>query len=136
MADPGGKTALAQKPLSHLRRIELLPEHLERDAPACGSLFGIVHRAHAAAPEQSAQPVRAEGTGELRRLACRMGRGQGLAGRYGDGLGPRRYQRAGKEAGGAGLISGRKAFQRPMKEGVALLNAIQDVYLCDGIGLA
>ncbi|MDR0842013.1 MAG: class I fructose-bisphosphate aldolase, partial [Acidobacteriota bacterium] len=35
-----------------------------------------------------------------------------------------------KRAGGMGLISGRKAFQRPMKEGAALLNAIQDVYLC------
>src|SRR6266852_4788029 len=34
-----------------------------------------------------------------------------------------------KRAGGTGLISGRKAFQRPMNEGVALLNAIQDVYL-------
>jgi class I fructose-bisphosphate aldolase len=34
-----------------------------------------------------------------------------------------------KRAGGMGLISGRKAFQRPMKEGVALMNAIQDVYL-------
>jgi len=34
-----------------------------------------------------------------------------------------------KRAGGTGLISGRKAFQRPMKEGAALLNAIQDVYL-------
>ncbi|PUZ23223.1 class I fructose-bisphosphate aldolase [Chitinophaga parva] len=34
-----------------------------------------------------------------------------------------------KRAGGAGLISGRKAFQRPMKEGVEMLNAIQDVYL-------
>jgi class I fructose-bisphosphate aldolase len=34
-----------------------------------------------------------------------------------------------KRAGGMGLISGRKAFQRPMKEGVALLNAVQDVYL-------
>jgi class I fructose-bisphosphate aldolase len=34
-----------------------------------------------------------------------------------------------KRAGGAGLISGRKAFQRPMKEGVELLNAVQDVYL-------
>ena len=34
-----------------------------------------------------------------------------------------------KRAGGIGLISGRKAFQRPLKEGVALLNAIQDVYL-------
>ena len=34
-----------------------------------------------------------------------------------------------KRAGGMGLISGRKAFQRPMREGVDLLNAIQDVYL-------
>ena len=34
-----------------------------------------------------------------------------------------------KRAGGMGLISGRKAFQRPMNEGVALLNTIQDVYL-------
>jgi len=38
-----------------------------------------------------------------------------------------------KRAGGMGLISGRKAFQRPMKEGVELLNAIQDVYLCSEI---
>ena len=36
-----------------------------------------------------------------------------------------------KRAGGIGLISGRKAFQRPMAEGVELLNAIQDVYLDD-----
>ena len=41
-----------------------------------------------------------------------------------------------KRAGGMGLISGRKAFQRPMKEGIALLNAIQDVYLCKDISLA
>ena len=34
-----------------------------------------------------------------------------------------------KRAGGTGLISGRKAFQRPMKEGIKLLNLIQDVYL-------
>jgi class I fructose-bisphosphate aldolase len=34
-----------------------------------------------------------------------------------------------KRAGGMGLISGRKAFQKPMKEGIALLNAIQNVYL-------
>ena len=38
-----------------------------------------------------------------------------------------------KRGGGTGLISGRKAFQRPMKEGVELLNAIQDVYLCKEI---
>jgi class I fructose-bisphosphate aldolase len=41
-----------------------------------------------------------------------------------------------KRAGGMGLISGRKAFQRPMKEGVQLLNAIQDVYLDDAITVA
>jgi class I fructose-bisphosphate aldolase len=41
-----------------------------------------------------------------------------------------------KRAGGMGLISGRKAFQRPMKEGVELLNTIQDVYLAAEIGLA
>ncbi len=41
-----------------------------------------------------------------------------------------------KRAGGMGLISGRKAFQRPMDEGIALLNAIQDVYLTKEIGLA
>ncbi|HSD02175.1 MAG TPA: hypothetical protein VLB81_07405, partial [Gaiellales bacterium] len=41
-----------------------------------------------------------------------------------------------KRAGGMGMISGRKAFQRPMDEGIALLNAIQDVYLCDDITIA
>jgi class I fructose-bisphosphate aldolase len=41
-----------------------------------------------------------------------------------------------KRAGGMGLISGRKAFQRPMDEGVRLLNAIQDVYLDDSITIA
>ena len=41
-----------------------------------------------------------------------------------------------KRAGGQGLISGRKAFQRPMDEGAALLNAIQDVYLCDDVTIA
>ncbi len=41
-----------------------------------------------------------------------------------------------KRAGGQGLISGRKAFQRPMKEGVELLNAIQDVYLSDEVTIA
>lgn len=41
-----------------------------------------------------------------------------------------------KRAGGMGLISGRKAFQRPMDDGIALLHAIQDVYLCDEITVA
>ena len=41
-----------------------------------------------------------------------------------------------KRAGGAGLISGRKAFQRPMKDGVQLLNAIQDVYLDEAVTIA
>jgi len=41
-----------------------------------------------------------------------------------------------KRAGGIGLISGRKAFQRPMVEGIKLLNAIQNVYLCKEITIA
>jgi class I fructose-bisphosphate aldolase len=41
-----------------------------------------------------------------------------------------------KRAGGSGLIVGRKAFQRPLKEGVALLNAVQDVYLDDAVTFA
>ena len=41
-----------------------------------------------------------------------------------------------KRAGGMGLISGRKAFQRPMKEGAELLNAIQDVYLSEEVTVA
>jgi class I fructose-bisphosphate aldolase len=41
-----------------------------------------------------------------------------------------------KRAGGHGLISGRKAFQKPMKDGIELLNAIQDVYLEKSISIA
>ncbi|GMV26105.1 MAG: fructose-bisphosphate aldolase [Phycisphaerae bacterium] len=41
-----------------------------------------------------------------------------------------------KRAGGMGLISGRKAFQKPLGEGVALLNAVQDVYLDKGVTVA
>jgi len=41
-----------------------------------------------------------------------------------------------KRAGGMGLILGRKAFQRPMKDGIRLVNAVQDVYLCPEVTLA
>ncbi|MGB5024330.1 MAG: fructose-bisphosphate aldolase, partial [Saprospiraceae bacterium] len=41
-----------------------------------------------------------------------------------------------KRAGGMGLISGRKAFQKPMSEGVEILNAIQNVYLDGGVTVA
>ena len=41
-----------------------------------------------------------------------------------------------KRAGGMGLISGRKAFQRPMADGIKLLNTIQDVYLCKEVEIA
>jgi fructose-bisphosphate aldolase, class I len=41
-----------------------------------------------------------------------------------------------KRAGGSGLITGRKAFQRPMREGVELLNAVQDVFLCREVTVA
>jgi class I fructose-bisphosphate aldolase len=41
-----------------------------------------------------------------------------------------------KRAGGMGLILGRKAFQKPFADGIKLLNAVQDVYLCDGVTVA
>ena len=41
-----------------------------------------------------------------------------------------------KRAGGTGLITGRKAFQRPFEDGIALLNAVQDVYLESEITVA
>jgi class I fructose-bisphosphate aldolase len=41
-----------------------------------------------------------------------------------------------KRAGGMGLISGRKAFQKPLKEGIELLHAIQDVYRCEEVSVA
>ena len=41
-----------------------------------------------------------------------------------------------KRAGGTGLISGRKAFQKPMEEGIKLLNLIQDVYLSNEVTIA
>jgi len=41
-----------------------------------------------------------------------------------------------KRAGGMGLISGRKAFQKPMEDGIEILNAIQDVYLNKDITIA
>ncbi|HKJ81552.1 MAG TPA: hypothetical protein VJ954_05965, partial [Ignavibacteriaceae bacterium] len=41
-----------------------------------------------------------------------------------------------KRAGGMGMISGRKAFQRPMEDGVKLLNLIQDVYLSKDVTVA
>ena len=71
---------------------------------------------------------------------CYMGR-MGLI-NSGGGSGENDLQQAvrtaviNKRAGGMGLISGRKAFQRPMKEGVALLNAIQDVFLEKDITVA
>ena len=71
---------------------------------------------------------------------CYMGR-QGLI-NSGGASGQRDFDEAvttaviNKRAGGMGLISGRKAFQRPMKEGVELLNAIQDVYLCKDVTIA
>jgi len=41
-----------------------------------------------------------------------------------------------KRAGGMGLILGRKAFQRPMAEGAAIIKAVQDVYLDDSVTVA
>jgi len=72
---------------------------------------------------------------------CYMGRA-GLINSGGESKGAGDLQSAvataviNKRAGGMGLISGRKAFQRPMKEGVELLNAIQDVYLSKEVTVA
>lgn len=72
---------------------------------------------------------------------CYMGR-QGLINSGGESKGASDLAEAvttaviNKRAGGTGLISGRKAFQKPMAEGVTLLNAIQDVYLDGGITIA
>ena len=72
---------------------------------------------------------------------CYMGRA-GLINSGGESKGATDLQEAvitavvNKRAGGMGLISGRKAFQKPMNEGVALLHAIQDVYLDQSITLA
>jgi class I fructose-bisphosphate aldolase len=72
---------------------------------------------------------------------CYMGRA-GLINSGGESKGAADLQNAvvtaviNKRAGGTGLISGRKAFQRPMKEGIGLLNAIQDVYLNKAVTVA
>jgi len=72
---------------------------------------------------------------------CYMGR-SGLINSGGASSGASDYAEAvytaviNKRAGGTGLISGRKAFQRPMAEGVQLLNDIQDVYLCEDVTIA
>src|SRR6059058_5996255 len=72
---------------------------------------------------------------------CYMGRA-GLINSGGESKGAADLQNAvltaviNKRAGGMGLISGRKAFQRPLKEGIALLNAVQDVYLSKEITVA
>jgi len=72
---------------------------------------------------------------------CYMGR-VGLINSGGASKGKDDLQRAvrtaviNKRAGGTGLITGRKAFQRPMAEGVKLLNAVQDVYLCREVTVA
>jgi class I fructose-bisphosphate aldolase len=74
-------------------------------------------------------------------MNCYMGRA-GLINSGGESKGAGDLQDAvrtaviNKRAGGMGLISGRKAFQRPMKEGAALLQAIQDVYLDKAITVA
>ncbi len=72
---------------------------------------------------------------------CYMGRA-GMINSGGESSGKDDLQQAvrtaviNKRAGGMGLISGRKAFQKPMQDGVALLNAIQDVYLDKSVTVA
>jgi class I fructose-bisphosphate aldolase len=67
---------------------------------------------------------------------CGLINSGGASSGAGDGAEAVRTAVINKRAGGMGLISGRKAFQRPMAEGVKLLNAIQDVYLDKRITVA
>ena len=72
---------------------------------------------------------------------CYMGRiglinSGGSSGGAGDLAAAVRTAVLNKRGGGCGLISGRKAFQRPMAEGAQLLNAIQDVFLCPEVTVA
>jgi len=72
---------------------------------------------------------------------CYMGR-QGLINSGGESKGASDMAEAvttaviNNRAGGQGLISGRKAFQKPFAEGIQMLNAIQDVYLCNEVTIA
>ncbi len=74
-------------------------------------------------------------------INCYMGRA-GLINSGGESKGAGDFEAAvktaviNKRAGGMGLISGRKAFQRPMDDGVKLLHAIQNVYLCKEVTIA
>jgi fructose-bisphosphate aldolase, class I len=74
-------------------------------------------------------------------VSCYMGR-SGLINSGGESKGASDLAEAvrtaviNKRAGGTGLISGRKAFQRPMADGIQLLNAIQDVYLDTSVSIA
>lgn len=74
-------------------------------------------------------------------INCFMGRA-GLINSGGESMGAGDLAQAvrtaviNKRAGGMGLITGRKAFQRPMKDGVKILNAVQDVYACKDVTIA
>ncbi|WP_293990852.1 hypothetical protein [Streptomyces sp.] len=72
---------------------------------------------------------------------CSMGRvglvnGGGASAGQGDLAQTVRTAVIDKRAGGTGLITGRRAFQRPTAEGIELLHAVQDVYLDDSITVA
>jgi hypothetical protein len=60
MVDAGSKAALTEKPLPHVRRVQLLTEGFQGKPAAGAELFGFVDGAHTAAPEHSHQPVVAE----------------------------------------------------------------------------
>ena len=82
MVDLRGEAALAEKPLPHVRRIQLLLQHFEGDATPGGDLFAFVNGAHAAASEESKQAVAAELEGEFRVPMT----GHRFARRQGDGI--------------------------------------------------
>jgi class I fructose-bisphosphate aldolase len=122
--------------------VTLQADIIKQKAPGCNGGYNALKfgKTHKAVYEKltSDHPI------DLTRYqvaGCYMGR-IGLINSGGESKGASDLQEAvmtavvNKRAGGMGMISGRKAFQRPMNEGVGLLNAIQDVYLAKEITIA
>ena len=133
-------SALGARCPTRQRRVNRLPERTEQ--------IGAVEKALGGTYGKSSKIVYEKLTGEnpidlvrYQVANCYMGR-CGLINSGGESKGASDLAEAvrtaviNKRGGGMGLISGRKAFQRPMSEGVELLNAIQDVYLTDEISVA
>jgi len=122
--------------------VTLQADLIKQKAPTCNGGFNVLKfgKTHKDVYEKLTSDHPIDMT-RYQVAGCYMGR-IGLINSGGESKGASDLQEAvmtaviNKRAGGQGLISGRKAFQRPMAEGVKLLNAIQDVYLCKEVTIA